>query len=255
MPLPTVDGKISVATLVETIEAGALRTADPPGRALSITQGTEAGTVYTVREVRELAAAAHAKGLLVHMDGARFANAVARLGCTPAELTWKAGVDVLSFGATKNGALCAEAVVFFNRGLAETFRYRRRRAGHHYSKMRLISAQWLAFLENDLWLRNARHGNAMAARVRQGLADLPGIRFAHPTEINFVLTALPEAGLGRPGRRRLQLLPARCAPGRGGPDRVRLRYAGRGGGRADRGRSSPRRARAGRRRGGIPLMR
>jgi threonine aldolase len=192
VPLPTVDGKITVGTLLETIEAGALRTADPPGRALSITQGTEAGTVYTVREVRELAAAAHAKGLLVHMDGARFANAVARLGCTPAELTWKAGVDVLSFGATKNGALCAEAVVFFNRGLTETMRYRRRRAGHHYSKMRLISAQWLAFLENDLWLRSARHANAMAARVRQGLADLPGIRFLYPTEINFVLTALPK---------------------------------------------------------------
>jgi len=126
------------------------------------------------------------------MDGARFANAIARLGCTPAELTWKAGVDALSFGATKNGALCAEAVVFFNRGLAETFRYRRRRAGHHYSKMRLISVQWLAFLENDLWLRNARHANAMAARVRQGLADPPGSRFLHPTEINFVLTALPK---------------------------------------------------------------
>jgi threonine aldolase len=192
VPLPTVDGKISVATLVETIESGTLRAADPPGRALSLTQGTEAGTVYTLREVRELAGAARAKGLLVHMDGARFANAVARLSCTPAELTWKAGVDVLSFGATKNGALCAEAVVFFNRALAETMRYRRRRAGHHFSKMRLMSAQWLAFLQDDLWLRSARHANAMAARVRQGLADIPGIRFPHPTEINFVLAALPQ---------------------------------------------------------------
>jgi threonine aldolase len=192
VPLPTVDGKITVATLMESIEAGALRAADPPGRALSLTQGTEAGTVYTVRELRELAAAARSKNLLVHMDGARFANAVARLGCTPADLTWKAGVDLLSFGATKNGALCAEAVVFFNRGLAETMRYRRRRAGHHFSKMRLMSAQWLAFLESDLWLRSARHANAMAARVREGLADIPGIRFPHPTEINFVLTALPK---------------------------------------------------------------
>jgi threonine aldolase len=191
VPLSTVDGRIPAATLVEAIEAGALRTADPPGRAVSLTQGTEAGTVYSVREVRELAAAARAKNLLVHMDGARFANAVARLDCTPAELTWKAGVDVLSFGATKNGALCAEAVVFFNRALAETMRYRRRRAGQLFSKMRLFSAQMLAFLEDDLWLRNARHANAMAARVRQGLADIPGIRFPHPTEINFVLTALP----------------------------------------------------------------
>jgi threonine aldolase len=192
VPLTTVDGTIPVATLVDAIESGALRTADPPGRALSLTQGTEAGTVYSLREVRELAAAAHAKNLLVHMDGARFANAVARLECTPAELTWKAGVDALSFGATKNGALCAEAVVFFKKELAETFRYRRRRSGHMFSKMRLISAQMGAFLENDFWLKAARHANAMAARVRQGLEDLPGIRFPHPTEINFVLVALPK---------------------------------------------------------------
>jgi threonine aldolase len=118
VPVPTVDGRIPTATLVEAIEAGALRAADVPGRALSLTQATEAGTVYSLHEVRELAAAAHARNLLVHMDGARFANAVARLGCTPAELTWEAGVDLLSFGATKNGALCAEAVVFFNRKLA-----------------------------------------------------------------------------------------------------------------------------------------
>jgi threonine aldolase len=117
---------------------------------------------------------------------------VARLGCTPAELTWKAGVDVLSFGATKNGALCAEAVVFFDRALAETVRYRRRRAGHMFSKMRLLSAQLIAFVENDLWLRHARHANAMATRVREGLADIPGVRFPHPTEINFVLAALPK---------------------------------------------------------------
>jgi threonine aldolase len=148
--------------------------------------------VYTVREVRELAAIAHARKLLVHMDGARFANAVARLRCTPAELTWKAGVDLLSFGATKNGALCAEAVVFFNRGLAETMKYRRRRAGHLYSKMRFLSAQLVAFLEDNLWLRNAAHANAMAAEVRQGLADIPGVQFPHPTDINFVLAALPK---------------------------------------------------------------
>jgi threonine aldolase len=192
VPVPTVGGKIPVATLVETIEAGALRAADVPGRAVSLTQGTEAGTVYTVREVRELAAAARAKNLLVHMDGARFANAVARLGCAPAELTWKVGVDLLSFGATKNGALCAEAVVFFNRALAETMRYRRRRAGHLFSKMRFLSAQLVAFLEDDLWLRSARHANAMAAHVRQGLAGIPGVRFPYPTEINFVLVALPK---------------------------------------------------------------
>jgi threonine aldolase len=192
VPLPTVDGKIAPAVLADAIEAGSLRAADAPARAVSLTQATEAGTVYDVREVRELAAVARARNLLVHMDGARFANAVARLGCTPAELVTKAGVDLLSFGATKNGALCAEAVVFVNRGLAETMRYRRRRAGQLFSKMRFLSAQLLAFLEDDLWLRNARHANAMAARVRRGLADIPGVRFPHPTEINFVLVALPK---------------------------------------------------------------
>ncbi len=192
VPLGTVDGKVAPAALADAIDAGSLRAADVPGRAVSLTQATEAGTVYTVREVRELAAVARAKNLLVHMDGARFANAVARLGCAPAELAGKAGVDVLSFGATKNGALCAEALVFFNRGLTDTMRYRRRRAGHLFSKMRFLSAQLLAFLEDDLWLRNARHANAMAARVRQGLTDIPGVRFPHPTEINFVLASLPK---------------------------------------------------------------
>jgi threonine aldolase len=191
VPLPTVDGRLAAAALAEALEAGRLRAADVPPRALSVTQGTEAGTVYSVEAVRSLAATAKEHGLWVHMDGARFANALARLGCTPAELTWKAGVDLLSFGATKNGALCAEAVVVFARPLAETLRYRRRRAGHLFSKMRFLSAQLLAFLEDDLWLRNARHANAMAARVRAGLASIPGVRFPHPTEINLVLAALP----------------------------------------------------------------
>ena len=159
---------------------------------ISLTQATEVSTVYTPAEVKNLAEAAHARRLWVHMDGARFANAVARLGCTPAEASWKAGVDVLSFGATKNGALAAEAVVFFNRALAETMRYRRRRAGHLFSKMRFLSAQLEAFITDDLWLRNARHANAMAQRVREGLARIPGVRFWSPTEVNFVLVALPQ---------------------------------------------------------------
>jgi len=192
VPLPTRDGKIAARTLVDAIEGASLRTAEPPARALSLTQATEAGTVYTLREVRELAEAARGRGLAVHMDGARLANALARLGCTPAELTWKAGIDVLSFGATKNGALCAEAIVFFDRKLADGVRYRRRRAGQLFSKMRFLTAQLIAFVEDDLWLRNARHANLMAARVRQGLADIPGVRFPHPTEINLVLVGLPK---------------------------------------------------------------
>jgi threonine aldolase len=163
-----------------------------PPRAVSITQGTEASTVYTLAEVRAIVEVARARRLRVHMDGARLANAVARLGCTPAEATWKAGVDILSFGVTKNGALAADAVVFFNRELAESMRYRRRRGGHLFSKMRFLSVQLEASIANDLWLRNARHANLMAQRVRDGLAAIPGVRFRGPTEINFVLVALPQ---------------------------------------------------------------
>jgi threonine aldolase len=126
------------------------------------------------------------------MDGARLANAVARLGSTPAEATWKAGVDILSFGSTKNGTLTADGVVFFNRELAQSMRYRRRRGGHLFSKMRFLSVQLEAYIANDLWLRNARHANLMARRVRDGLAAIPGVRFRGPAEINFVLVALPQ---------------------------------------------------------------
>jgi threonine aldolase len=193
VPFRTVDGKLNPSDLAAYLDAAATRSAyDVPPRAVSLTQGTEAGTVYTLREVRAITELARARGLCVHMDGARLANAVARLGCSPAELTWRSGVDVLSFGATKNGALCAEAVVFFDRKLAETMRYRRRRGGHLFSKMRALSVQLLAYVRDDLWLRNARHANAMAARIREGLAPIPGVRFPHPTEINFVLVALPK---------------------------------------------------------------
>jgi threonine aldolase len=193
IPVPSADGKIAVAELARMIDEAAARPAtEVPPRAVSITQGTEASTVYSLAEVRAVAEAARARRLWLHMDGARLANAVARLGCTPAEATWKAGVDILSFGATKNGALAAEAVVCFDRELAESLRYRRRRAGHLFSKMRFLSVQLEAFIAGDLWLRNARHANAMAQRVREGLARIPGVRFRGPTEINLVLAALPQ---------------------------------------------------------------
>ena len=193
IPVPSVDGKIAAADLARMVdEAGARAATDVPPRAVSITQGTEASTVYTPTELRSLAEVARARRLWIHMDGARLANASARLGCTPAEATWKAGVDILSFGATKNGALAAEAVVFFNRDLAQTMRYRRRRGGHLFSKMRFLSVQLAAFIDKDLWLRNARHANAMAQRVREGLARIPGVQFRSPTEINFVLVTLPQ---------------------------------------------------------------
>ncbi len=159
--------------------------------ALSLTQATEAGTVYRPDEVAALVEVAHAHGMAVHMDGARFANAIAHLGCTPAEVTWKAGVDVLALGGTKGGCLAAEAVVFFNPALAEDFEFRRKRAAHLFSKMRFLSAQLDAWLADDLWLRLARHANAMAARLSQGLAALPGAELAHPVEANEIFVRLP----------------------------------------------------------------
>ncbi|MBK1698562.1 threonine aldolase family protein [Rhodovibrio salinarum] len=158
---------------------------------LALTQATEAGTVYTPDEVAALARVAHAHGLKVQMDGARFANALVTLGCTPAELTWKAGVDVLSFGATKNGALAAEAAVFFDPELARGFEYRRKRAGHLFSKMRYISAQLEAYLADDVWLLNAGHANDLARRLGDGLDALPGCALVHPVQANEVFCELP----------------------------------------------------------------
>jgi len=159
--------------------------------AASITQETEAGTVYSLDEITAIAEACHGHEMKLHMDGARFANAVVALHCSPAEATWKAGVDVLSFGATKNGALAAEAVVLFDKGLAEEFAFRRKRGGHLFSKMRLLSAQWDAYLNDDLWLKNARHANAMAARLGEGLAGVPGVTLPNPVAANELFPALP----------------------------------------------------------------
>ncbi|MCW2236470.1 threonine aldolase family protein [Azospirillum canadense] len=161
--------------------------------ALSLTQATEAGTVYRPEEVAALVDVAHGHGMAVHMDGARFANAIARLGCAPADVTWKVGVDVLALGGTKGGCLAAEAVVFFNPALAEDFGFLRKRAGHLVSKGRFLSAQLDAWLADDLWLRLARHANAMAERLSQGLAALPGAELAFPVEANEIFVRLPAA--------------------------------------------------------------
>lgn len=160
---------------------------------LSLSEATELGTIYTPAEVAALAALARTRGLRVHMDGARFANAVARLDCTPAELTWKAGVEVLSFGATKNGTLGVEAVVFFARDLARDFVYLRKRAGQLVSKSRYLAAQMLAYLDGDRWRENARHANAMADRLADGLRTLPAVRLPLPIEANAVFAIVPAA--------------------------------------------------------------
>lgn len=149
-------------------------------RVLSLTQATELGCVYTPAEVAALAQAAKARGMSVHMDGARFANALVHLNCHPADITWKAGVDVLCFGATKNGALAAEAVVFFNRDMAAEFPFRRKRGGHLLCKGRYISAQLVAYVETGLWRRNAERANAMAQRLAQAARG----RLLYPVEAN-----------------------------------------------------------------------
>ncbi len=161
-----------------------------PG-ALSLSQATEAGTVYSVREVSNIAAWAHERKMRVHMDGARFGNAVVSLECTPAEITWKAGVDILSFGATKNGALAAEAVIVFDPALSADFAYRRKRAGQLLSKSRFFSAQLHAYLDGGLWLRNAAQSNRMASNLADAFDGL-GFDLVHPVHANELFVRMPD---------------------------------------------------------------
>jgi threonine aldolase len=192
----------------EALEAAAGRLGgsvhQPQRGAVTLTNATEAGAVYSPDQVRALARVAKAHEMPVHMDGARFANALAALGCTPAELTWRAGVDALSFGGTKNGLLGVEAVILFDPAKAWEFELRRKRAGHLFSKHRFLSAQMEAYLEDGLWLDMARTANAWAARLAAGLGRAPGVRLEHPVEANEVFAAWPRAG-----HRRVQAAGAR----------------------------------------------
>ncbi|TCP63088.1 L-threonine aldolase [Rhodovulum bhavnagarense] len=162
--------------------------------AISITNATEAGTVYTPDEVAALAGIARAHDLPVHMDGARFANALVAAGCSPAEMTWKAGVDVLCLGGTKNGLMGVEAVVLFDPARAWEFELRRKRGGHLFSKHRYLSAQMGAYLRDGLWLKLAERANAAASRLSRGITALPGSTLLHPTQANAVFAAWPRAG-------------------------------------------------------------
>lgn len=192
VPLAGAHGKLTpdaVSRHITRAGVGVVHRVQPA--ALSLTQATEAGTVYTPAEVEALVEAAHSNGMAVHMDGARFANAIARLGCAPADVTWRAGVDVLTLGGTKGGCLAAEAVVFFNPAMAEDFGFGRKRGGHLVSKMRFLSAQLDAWLADDLWLTLAAHANAMADRLAAGLTSLPGVELAHPVEANELFVRLP----------------------------------------------------------------
>ncbi|MEL6318879.1 MAG: beta-eliminating lyase-related protein [Pseudomonadota bacterium] len=187
-------GKIAPDALDFGIRAqGARGVHQAPAAALSLTQATEAGTVYRPEEVAAAAERAHAAGLKVHMDGARFANAVARLGCAPADLSWRAGVDALSLGATKNGAMAAEAILAFDPEIAKSLPHRRKQAGHLFSKLRFVGAQMDAWLTDGLWLRLAGRANAMADRLAAGLAAIPGVRLRHAVEANMMFVDMPQA--------------------------------------------------------------
>jgi threonine aldolase len=184
-------GKIAPATLQHALDHGQWGGPHHVSPAvLSLSQATEAGTIYRPDEIRELAAIAHTRGMAVHVDGARIGNALARMNASPAQATWMAGVDALSFGATKGGALGAEAVVFFDPARGAGMSERRKRGGHLVSKHRFVAAQIEAYLADDLWLRLARHANATADRLAAGLAAA-GFAPVWPVEANEVFTPLP----------------------------------------------------------------
>ncbi len=184
------DGKLTLEHAARRIERIGDEHAVQP-RVLSLSQCTELGTVYTAQETRALADLAHSHGLIVHMDGARLSNAAAALGCSLSALSTDVGVDILSFGGTKNGLLGAEAVVIGNAELAEGFQYLRKQSLQLASKMRYLAAQFSALLTDELWLRCARQANAMAARLAQGVASVPDVTITRPVQTNAVFARLP----------------------------------------------------------------
>jgi threonine aldolase len=196
--LPGAHGRISadaIKSSLERLPRGRPQSAPP--KVVSITQGTEAGTIYSLSQIAEISALAHERGMKVHMDGARFSNALVKLGCSPADMTWRAGIDILSYGATKNGGMCADAVVMFDPGLMEQVAFVQRRNGQMYSKMRYLSVQLLALLRDGVAERNAEHSNKMAERLSRGLSQIPGARLLHPVDINEVFISLPPAARDR----------------------------------------------------------
>jgi threonine aldolase len=190
IPVPTADGKLTVESVGHAYHGiGDQHHVQPC--VISITQATEMGTVYTPREVRDLARFAHDRNMFLHMDGARIANAAVSLGLTMREATRDLGVDVLSFGGTKNGAMGAEAVVFFNKKFSRDFLYLRKQGMQLASKMRFISAQLHALLSNDLWRKNAQHANRMAQLMQKELGKIPRVKLIYKVEANGVFAQIP----------------------------------------------------------------
>jgi threonine aldolase len=191
--LPGVGAKLGAEDVSAYLRSLPKAVKQMPPKALSISQVSECGLVYSPDEIKALSAICREHGLALHMDGARFANALVALGCSPAEMTWKQGVDILSFGGTKNGCFMAEAIVVFKPELAEAMDYRAKRAGQIVSKGRLISAQFEGYFANDHWYANARHANRLAKTLSDGLTQLSGVRLAWPTEANEVFAIIPAA--------------------------------------------------------------
>ena len=188
--LQGINGKITAEELNESISGKGIVHHTQPS-SVSITQVCETGEVYQLDEIKKISEVAHKHNLNMHMDGARFANALVALNTTPAEMTWKSGIDVLSFGATKNGCLAAEAIIFFKKELVGNLGFLMKRAGHLLSKMRFVSAQLDAYISNDVWLKNAKHANEMGKKLSEGLAKHNSIKIAYPTEANEVFAKLP----------------------------------------------------------------
>jgi len=192
VPVAGKDGRVDAEALAATLAAvqpGAIHRGQPA--AVSLTQASDLGAVYPLAEIRRVGEIAKSRGLKLHMDGARFANALARVGCSPAEMSWRAGVDILSFGATKNGGALCDAIVVFAPELADGLAVQLRRAGQVWSKMRFASAQLEAYIAGGLWLRLAQASNAAAARITVGIAGVPGLRLIAPVEANELFLEMP----------------------------------------------------------------
>jgi len=190
IPMRSSNGRIDAGDLAETIRgSGNVHVTQPS--VVSVTMSCETGTVYKLDEIKAISKIAHDNKMSVHMDGARFANALVSLDVSPAEMTWKSGVDVLTLGGTKNGCLAAEAVIFFKPEMVGNFPFLHKRSGQLLSKMRFISSQLEAYLTDDVWLRNARHANAMAKILSEGLNSFTNIKLAYPTQSNEVFVLLP----------------------------------------------------------------
>ena len=191
LPVGGSDGKIDLVSMIRTIQSQRPVHSSSP-RAISLTNLTELGTVYRPNEIRRIAESAKSLGLAVHIDGARFANAVAEIGCSPADLTWRSGVDALSFGGTKNGLGFCDAIVFFEPAAASAFEYRVKQSGQLASKMRFLAASWLGYLKDGLWLERAKHANSMAKLLEAGVRSLSTVKILYPREGNAVFAKIPD---------------------------------------------------------------